>query len=61
MKLLNCKACCLALQGGNVKKATVMGEVGVEGLSDRSSILLISILKTPENKLYCLFSGVFLF
>ena len=44
MKLLRDKACHSALARGNVKRLTVMGEVLMDGFSDRGSIPLISIL-----------------
>ncbi|MCP4231477.1 MAG: hypothetical protein GY771_15195, partial [bacterium] len=42
MKLLNIIVCCLTVIFRNLIQATVMGEVFIDGLSDRSSILLIS-------------------
>ena len=44
MKLLRDKACHSALARGNVKRLTVMGEVLMDGFSDRGSIPLTSIL-----------------
>ena len=38
MKLLKSAACHLASDGGNVKEMTVMGDAGMEGLSDAGSI-----------------------
>ena len=52
MKLLRGKACQSALQRGNGKRLTVMGEVLMDGFSDRGSIPLISTNlitgRTPE-------------
>nr|DAQ82627.1 MAG TPA: hypothetical protein [Caudoviricetes sp.] len=52
MKLLRGKACQSALQRGNDKRLTVMGEVLMDGFSDRGSIPLISTNliagRTPE-------------
>lgn len=52
MKLLRGKACQSALQRGNEKRLTVMGEVLMDGFSDRGSIPLISTNliagRTPE-------------
>ena len=45
MKLLRGKACQSALQRGNDKRLTVMGEVLMDGFSDRGSIPLISMQK----------------
>ena len=44
MKLLKEEAGCRASSRGNVSTAAVMGETQVEGLSDRGSIPLSSIL-----------------
>ena len=49
MKLLRGKACQSALQRGNGKRLTVMGEVLMDGFSDRGSIPLISIEKRVLN------------
>ena len=52
MKLLRGKACQSALQRGNGKRLTVMGEVLTDGFSDRGSTPLISTNlitgRTPE-------------
>lgn len=47
MKLLRGKACQSALQRGNGKRLTVMGEVLMDGFSDRGSIPLISTNLIP--------------
>ena len=49
MKLLRGKACHSALSRGNGKRLTVMGEVLMDGLSDRGSIPLISMEKIKDN------------
>ena len=48
MKLLRGKACQSALQRGNGKRLTVMGEVLMDGFSDRGSIPLSEGLICPE-------------
>jgi len=52
MKLLDALACQLAIAKGNCKKLTVMGEVFAGGFSDRSSILLISIILKSLDSLF---------
>ena len=50
MKILRGKACQSALQRGNGKRLTVMGEVLMDGFSDRGSIPLGSTtLQGPAN------------
>ena len=61
MKLLRGKACQSALQRGNEKRLTVMGEVLMDGFSDRGSIPLISTNliagRTPEVTIVVLSYG----
>lgn len=61
MKLLRGKACQSALQRGNDKRLTVMGEVLMDGFSDRGSIPLISTNliagRTPEVTIVVLSYG----
>ena len=45
MKLLKLYACRLACSGGNVKVTAVMGDTAMDGLSDRGSIPLRSIME----------------
>ena len=52
MKLLRGKACQSALQRGNGKRLTVMGEVLMDGFSDRGSIPLISTKGANPNSLF---------
>lgn len=52
MKLLRRIACHSAMRRGNEKRLTVMGEVLMDGFSDRGSIPLISIKNKPFETAY---------